>query len=67
MKRKIIISVLMVLALTSAFLIGKHAPSKYDYLDLQAVSETQIENNEVLIYTTTGDYYSFELSNANKR
>lgn len=65
MKRKIAYIALTALAIAGAFFLGKNAnakPDKYNYLDLQTVSETQIDNNEVMIYTTTGDYYSFELS-----
>lgn len=45
--------------IAGAFLIGRNMPSKYDYLDLNKVSETEITGNTVIIYTTTGDYYTF--------
>lgn len=59
MKRKIITIVLVALAIVGAFLIGRNMPSKYDYLNLNKISETQITDNTVTIYTTTGDYYMF--------
>lgn len=59
MKRKIITIALVALAIAGAFLIGRNMPSKYDYLDLNKISETQIIDNTVTIYTTTGDYYMF--------
>lgn len=59
MKHKIITIALVALAIAGAFLIGRNMPSKYDYLDLNKISETQITDNTVTIYTTTGDYYMF--------
>ena len=60
MKRKITIITLTALAMTGAFLIGRNMPSKYNYLDLNKVSETQITDNEIVVYTTTGDYYTLK-------
>lgn len=68
MKRKIVYKIVYIsitLALiVSAFFIGKaqsETPSKYDYLDLNTVTDTQIENDEVIVNTSTGDYYSFSI------
>lgn len=57
MKHKIIPTFIALALIAGAFLIGR--PSKYDYLDLNKVSETEITGNIVTIYTTTGDYYTF--------
>lgn len=65
MKRKIIYALITLALIMGAFFIGKaqsKMPSKFNYLDLNAVTDTQIENNEKVIITTdSGDYYSFEL------
>lgn len=65
MKRKIIYTLITLALIMGAFFIGKmqsETPSKFNYLDLNAVTDTQIENNEKVIITTdSGDYYSFEL------
>ena len=60
MKRKITIITLTALAIAGAFLLGRNMPSKYNYLDLNKVSETQITDNEIVVYTTTGDYYTLK-------
>lgn len=59
MKRKIITIIFVALAIAGAFLIGRNTPSKYAYLDLNKISETQIIDDTITIYTTTGDYYMF--------
>nr|DAQ83135.1 MAG TPA: Lipopolysaccharide export system ATP-binding protein transport, ABC-transporter, LIPID TRANSPORT [Caudoviricetes sp.] len=59
MKHKIIPTFIALALIAGAFLIGRNMPSKYDYLDLNKVSETEITGNIVTIYTTTGDYYTF--------
>lgn len=59
MKKKMAYTAIAVVAIATAFLIGRNMPSKYDYLDLNKVSETEITGNTVIIYTTTGDYYTF--------
>lgn len=64
MKRKIAYLIITLALIMGAFFIGKmqvKTPSKIDYLDLNAVTDTQIENDEVIITTDSGDYYSFEL------
>lgn len=64
MKRKIIYIVITLALIVSAFFIGKaqnETPNKYDYLDLNTITDTQIENDEVIVNTSTGDYYSFSI------
>lgn len=70
MKRKIVYKIVYVaitLALiVSAFFIGKaqsKTPSKYEYLDLNAITDTQIKDDEIIVNTSTGDYYSFSIDN----
>ena len=50
-----------VVAIATAFLIGRNMPSKYDYLNLNQVTETEINGDTVTIYTDT-DYYEFTIS-----
>lgn len=64
MKRKIAYTLITLALIVSAFFIGKaqsETPSKYEYLDLNAITDTQIENDEVIVNTSTGDYYSFSI------
>lgn len=64
MKRKIVYVSITLALIIGAFFIGKaqsETPSKYDYLDLNTITDTQIENDEVIINTSTGDYYSFSI------
>lgn len=64
MKRKIIYTLITLALIMGAFFIGKaqnKMPSKIDYLDLNAITDTHIENDEIIITTDSGDYYSFEL------
>lgn len=64
MKRKIVYVIITLALIVSAFFIGKtqsETPSKYEYLDLNAITDTQIENDEVIVNTSTGDYYSFSI------
>nr|DAF71083.1 MAG TPA: hypothetical protein [Caudoviricetes sp.] len=37
-------------------------PSKYNYLNLNQVTETEIDNNTATIYTSTGDCYEFAIT-----
>jgi hypothetical protein len=62
MKRKIIYIFITVALILSAFLIGKNMPSKYDYLNLNQVTETEINGDIVTIYTSTGDCYDFTIT-----
>lgn len=70
--KKIIYALTTAALITAAFVFGKSQsetvietrvtyPDKYSYLNLESVTETQIENGEVVIYTDTGDYYTFDL------
>lgn len=58
MKRKIVYIIITLALMLSAFLIGKNMPSKYNYLNLNQVTETEINGDTVTIYTDT-DYYNF--------
>mgnify|MGYP000271963812 CR=1 FL=1 len=62
MKRKIIYILITLALILSAFLIGKNMPSKYNYLNLNQVTETEIDNNTATIYTSTGDCYEFAIT-----
>ena len=63
MKKKIAYTVIAVVAIATAFLIGKmQTPSKYDYLNLNNVTETEINGDTATIYTSTGDCYDFTIS-----
>lgn len=42
--------------------IGKNMPSKYDYLNLNQITETKKYGNNITIYTSTGDCYDFTIS-----
>lgn len=59
MKHKIIPTFIALALIAGAFLIGRKMPSKYDYIDLNKISETEITGYTVTVYTTTGDYYTF--------
>lgn len=61
MKRKIIYILITLALILSAFLIGKNMPSKYDYLNLNQVTETEINGDTATIYTSTGDCYDFTI------
>ena len=62
MKRKIIYILITLALILGAFLIGKmKMPSKYDYLNLNQVTETEVNNGTVTIYTDT-DCYDFTIS-----
>lgn len=62
MKKKIAYTVIAVVAIATAFLIGKmQTPSKYDYLNLNNVTETEINGDTVTIYTDS-DCYEFAIS-----
>mgnify|MGYP000132792760 FL=1 len=61
MKKKITYATIAVVAIATAFLIGRNMPSKYDYLNLNQVTETEINGDTVTIYTDT-DYYEFTIS-----
>lgn len=62
MKRKIIYILITLALILSAFLIGKNMPSKYNYLNLNQVTETEINGDTATIYTSTGDCYEFTIS-----
>lgn len=70
--KKIIYALTTAALITAAFVFGKSQtetvietritqPDKYNYLDLKSVTATEIENDEVVIYTNSGDYYTFDL------
>lgn len=61
MKKKITYATIAVVAIATAFLIGRNMPIKYDYLNLNQVTETEINGDTVTIYTDT-DYYEFTIS-----
>lgn len=61
MKHKIIPTFIALALIAGAFLIGRNMPSKYDYLNLNQVTETEINGDTVTIYTDT-DYYEFTIS-----
>lgn len=52
---------MQVVAIATAFLIGRNMPSKYDYLNLNQVTETEINGDTVTIYTDT-NCYDFTIS-----
>ena len=62
MKKKITYATIAVVAIATAFLIGRNMPSKYDYLNLNQVTETEINSDTVTIYTSTGDCYDFTIT-----
>jgi hypothetical protein len=62
MKKKMAYTVIAVVAIATAFLIGKNIPNKYDYLNLNQVTETEINSDTVTIYTSTGDCYDFTIT-----
>lgn len=62
MKRKIAYILITSALILSAFLIGKNMPDKYDYLNLNQVTETKKYGNNITIYTSTGDCYDFTIS-----
>ena len=51
-----------VVAIATAFLICRNMPNKYDYLNLNQVTETEINGDTVTIYTSTGDCYDFTIT-----
>lgn len=64
MKRKIVYVAITLALIVGAFFIGKaqsETPSKYEYLDLNAITDTQIKDDEIIVNTSTGDYYSFSI------
>lgn len=61
MKRKIVYIIITLALMLSAFLIGKNMPSKYNYLNLNQVTETEINGDTVTIYTDT-DCYKFTIT-----
>lgn len=62
MKKKIAYILITLALILSAFLIGKNMPDKYDYLNLNQVTETKKYGNNITIYTSTGDCYDFTIS-----
>lgn len=62
MKRKISYIIITLALMLSAFLIGRNIPNKYDYLNLNQVTETEINGDTVTIYTSTGDCYDFTIT-----
>ncbi len=62
MKKKITYATIAVVAIATAFLIGRNMPSKYDYLNLNQITKTEINGDTVTIYTSTGDCYDFTIS-----
>jgi hypothetical protein len=48
MKKKITYATIAVVAIATAFLIGRNMPSKYDYLNLNQVTETEINGDTIL-------------------
>lgn len=61
MKRKIIYILITLALITSAFLIGKNMPSKYDYLNLNQITSVTQNGNNITIYTDT-DCYDFTIT-----
>lgn len=61
MKKKIAYVTLALALIAGAFLIGKNMPSKYNYLNLNQVTETEINGDTVTIYTDT-DCYKFTIT-----
>ena len=63
LKLKYIAIIIIVVFL--AFMLGYNTKQvdKYNYLDLNSITYTDISGDEVIIYTSTGDYYSFYNSN----
>ncbi len=52
MKRKLIFTLTALALIAGAFLLGKmQTPSKYNYLNLNQITETQINGNEITITT----------------
>lgn len=61
MKKKITYATIAVVAIATAFLIGKNMPSKYNYLNLNQVTSVTQNGNNITIYTDT-DCYDFTIS-----
>lgn len=61
MKHKIIPTFIALALIAGAFLLGKNMPSKYNYLNLNQVTETKINGDTVTIYTDT-DCYKFTIT-----
>lgn len=62
MKKKITYATIAVVAIATAFLIGRNMPSKYNYLNLNQVTSVTQNGNNITIYTSTGDCYDFTIS-----
>lgn len=62
MKKKMAYTAIAVVAIATAFLIGRNMSNKYDYLNLNQVTETEINGDTVTIYTSTGDCYDFTIT-----
>ena len=62
MKKKIAYTLITLALILSAFLIGKNMPSKYNYLNLNQITETKKYGNNITIYTSTGDCYDFTIT-----
>lgn len=61
MKKKITYATIAVVAIATAFLIGRNMPSKYNYLNLNQVTSVTQNGNNITIYTDT-DCYDFTIS-----
>ena len=53
MKKKITYATIAVVAIATAFLIGRNMPSKYNYLNLNQVTSVTQNGNNITIYTDT--------------
>lgn len=60
MKRKIAYVILTVVAIATAFLIGKTQPNKYAYLDLNRITSVT-ESEGIVTINANGDCYTFEI------
>lgn len=61
MKKKITYATIAVVAIATAFLIGRNMPSKYNYLNLNQVTSVTQNGNNITIYTDT-DCYKFTIT-----
>lgn len=61
MKKKITYATIAVVAIATAFLIGRNMPSKYDYLNLNQITSVTQNGNNITIYTDS-DCYDFTIS-----
>ena len=57
--KKLLYITLLTLAIVTSYHIGKHTNTvdKYNYLNLEAISKTEIDGEKITIHTFEGDSY----------